>query len=442
MNVHPFRAALAAVCLAALTAGPAVAREEHPAGPRARELEPRGAIVIESNDQFDAEHGVRRGNGTPSNPYVISGWEMPSLVIRDTSAWVTIKDNVITGTVVLNWTGDGLRLVHNSIGDLRVNQNVERKGDATDGLIAANTFGVVGQLRHFDGVFTRNVVGSKDLLFEHPRRQAVNLDGFNGARFTHNTIYGSVDATLHGHHHSSGFGGNSHDHDTVREEGMGYHHGHRVDHSERYHELAIIGNVIYSADTWALRYNDRAHQANDRTAASEPNKLLNCPHVHHTRVHLNDNELIGAGLWVDVFNADDDNHWNTERGFVEVRGNSITLDRDFGDVLGGRYGIVVQQAVDVTLRVTGNRIHGADALGEEDLLGLESRLNKAAGIRLDRIADADLYIERNEVAHRTYGVHASNFPKSVRWWVNSLTVGDVERAVFYENVKNPPRGTP
>jgi len=67
-----------------------------------------------------------------------------------------------------------------------------------------NTFTTVGQLRHFDGVFAFNTVGAPQsgaLSSSYPATRAVNFDGFNGAAFVHNTIYGNLvgGITIEGH---------------------------------------------------------------------------------------------------------------------------------------------------------------------------------------------------------------------------------------------------
>ncbi|MGH2753441.1 MAG: hypothetical protein ACRDLB_03325, partial [Actinomycetota bacterium] len=124
----------------------------------------RDSIVINANNEFNPANGVVGGSGTKRDPFVITGWNVNDVVIRNTSRYVVIRDNVVSGTLVADWIGNRLKLVNNTIGDLRVNQNVERTGDKTSGLIAHNTFGVVGQLRHYDGVFAHNVVGTPDQM--------------------------------------------------------------------------------------------------------------------------------------------------------------------------------------------------------------------------------------------------------------------------------------
>lgn len=428
------RAAIAAtiLALAALPGIPAAAAAAEAAD---RERVAREAILIQSVADFNPANGVRSGSGTKADPYVISDWEVPSLVIRNTNRWVTIQDNVVTGQMVLDWIGPGVRVVRNDVADLRVNQNVERTGPATDGYIGNNEFGLVGQLRHFDGVFERNVVGAEDVLAKRPSFKAVQFDGFNGARFRDNTIYGYVDVKLHGHHHGSRFGDHSHDHHaTYDAEGVPTHDhgGAHVDHSRRYHEVFISGNEIHSDHDWALRYYDRAHTGDDRTAASETDKNLNCPHVHFTRVHLTGNQLIGSGIAVDVFNASDDNHWTTERGSVEIRGNKIKIERASTELLRGAHGILVQEAVDVDVDILGNYIVGPETSGERDLLGLDKELHFGAGIKLHQLDQARVRIVDNMVLQRTYGVDATSFTGSVRWTVRNLKVAHVKEKVHYD----------
>ena len=205
-------------------------------------------ITITWDGQLDRAHGVRSGHGTMDDPYVISGWTVGNISIRDTDKAIRIGDNTITGTLTLDWVGPDIMVMNNSIGDLRLNQNNARWGDPTSGMISHNTFASVGQLRHFDGTFSYNTVGGMNgsrFGSKYPDVQAVNFDGFNGARFTHNTIYGFVDARLHGHHHSTGFGAPSHMH----ADGP---HSMPVDHTKRYHEVFITANTIYTSAPYAL----------------------------------------------------------------------------------------------------------------------------------------------------------------------------------------------
>ena len=418
-----------------------------PAGAHAdqRAPESRDSIFISGDTGFNATNGIRGGTGTKKDPYVISNWSVSSMEIKDTSKYVVIKNNQVFGQMILDWNGaNRVTVVKNDVGDLRVNQNVPRKGDATGGRIAHNKFGFVGQLRHFDGIFEKNVIGSEDVLNQRGTFEAVQFDGFHGARFRNNKIYGFVDVKLHGHHHGSGYKKGSHYHggsgDYGDEQMSGGHDNHKkADHTKRYHQLFFSGNKIFSDGPYAVRYYDRDHTADDRTNASETNKLLNCPHVHFTRVHITNNDLRGAGVLVDVFNAHDDNHWGTKTGLVEVSGNRVTVERDVRDVGFGRHGITVQEARDVKLHIMKNTISGADMVQEEDLLKLEKNLNTGAGIRLMLLEKAKVHLGGNKVSHRDYGIWATGFPRSVKWWVHELRTADVEKPIFYDStVHNPP----
>ena len=404
-----------------------------PAAAAEEELKERGDISITSDELFDAAHGVVSGSGTPRDPYVISGWQVRRLTLSDTSKAVLIQGNEITSQLVLNWNGPNVTVVDNKVGDLRVNQNVKRTGAATGGLIANNRFRIVGQLRHFDGIFEHNVVNPGEDMFDpiFGPREAVQFDGFNGAIFRENTLYGPLDVKLHGHHHGSDYGDNSH------------HHSHgahstdmpETDHSKRYHEVFVYGNTIHAIGSYALRYTDSNHRGDDRTAPSEQNEALNAPHKHWTKVHMFENRLIGSGLLVDIFNANDENHLSTERGLVEIFDNVISLERADTDMLESRYGIEVWNAKDMELRIAGNKI----VSGIEQNALTES-WDRTTGIFLQDLDDADVYITDNDVSNTYYGVRASYFSESVDWWVSQLATRGVNEAVYYdESVSNKPR---
>ncbi len=395
-----------------------------PASSAERQKHP--AINIQTNEQFDAEHGVRSGSGTMADPFIISGWTLNNLRIENTDRHVVIENNTVTGRMVLNWIGDRAHVHHNEIGDLRVNQNVRRTGMPTSGQIMKNTFGVVGQLRHWDGVFEHNVVGAKDNL----GARAVNFDGFNGARFANNTIYGYMDARLHGHHHSSGYGGGSHQH-------SGEHHASAVDHTQRYHRVTISSNVIRTTNKFALAYLDTNHAGNDRTAASEQEPALRLPHVHHSRVLVAGNRLIGAGLLVNVFNAlDRQKHLEFAQGSMELRDNRITLGPDGYWSHRDLFGIEVRQARHLTLRIDGNTITGRPSNDGVFTLFDNSR---DAGIFLHAFDMGDVWITHNGVSERTYGVRAEQFTKDVHWVISDLKTQDVgERVYTDDSVQDSP----
>ncbi|MFN2595291.1 MAG: hypothetical protein ABR579_10430, partial [Actinomycetota bacterium] len=159
-------------------------------------------------------------------------------------------------------------------------------------------------------------------------------------------------------------------------------------------------------------------------------------HIHHTRVHMNHNKLIGAGLAVDVFNADDENHIRIGHGSVELRGNKITLARTPQDMGTNYTGISVQQAQGLTLRIVGNKItqttDQVDATTGQDA--------SDEGIWMDRLKTAKVYLFNNTVNGSAYGIRAQEFEDSVMWWVGNLHTTGVQYPVYWDNtVKNHPR---
>lgn len=396
-------------------------------------------VTISADKDFTKANGVRSGHGTHHDPYVISGWQISSLVIQNTDKYLTIQDNTIGG-LILDWVGNRVIVRNNVIGDMRVNQNVARTGRATSGLIEWNAFSVVGQLRHWDGVFRNNIVGSNREGADTRKNLAVNFDGFNGAHFVNNVIYGYVDARLHGHHHSSGFGKPSHDHSGTYMDDAGHMHDSapmtKNMHRYRYHEVWISGNRIDADHEYALAYLDTDHATNDRTNASETEGELENPHVHFTRVHVVNNTLSGAGILVNVFNAQDERHPWTERGLIHIEGNHIKLGPDDFTTFRQLQGIEIRSARDAEVRIYKNSIAGQNPQG---LLAFLDDGDADAGIFLNSVDDAYVRVVRNSVAHRAYGVRAATMPKNVSWLVRDLRTSDVKQAVYYDqSVANKP----
>jgi fibronectin type 3 domain-containing protein len=65
-------------------------------------LTPHAPIVIDGNAEFIPANGVTGGNGTPSNPYLIDGWEIDAststgVTIMNTDAFFVVKDMYIYG---------------------------------------------------------------------------------------------------------------------------------------------------------------------------------------------------------------------------------------------------------------------------------------------------------------------------------------------------------
>jgi hypothetical protein len=212
-----------------------------------------------------------------------------------------------------------------------------------------------------------------------------------------------------------------------------------VDHTIRYDEVFISNNKIYSSGPFALRYNDLNHAANDRTATSETNPALNEPHVHHTHVFLTGNKLYGAGLAIEVFNADDDHHLKIGHGAVVIKNNDISLTRTTNDLFTSVNGIAVHAAQGLDLHITGNSVK--EAVPETNSATHEA--DSDTGIWLDSLDKANVYIANNELTDTAYGVYARELSKTVNWWINGLKTTRVATPVYYDNsVANQPRRQP
>jgi hypothetical protein len=201
--------------------------------------------------------------------------------------------------------------------------------------------------------------------------------------------------------------------------------------------VSVTNNVIHAKHDYALAWLDTGHAGNDRTAPSEQDKALNDPHAHHTKMRFAGNKLTGAGILVDVFNADDRHHVRTYRGMVEVANNRIALGKD--DFFSGRQlmGIQIRNAKDVHTHIAGNRIVGWKT--GNGVLAMLEQWDSNAGILLQNVDKADVMILSNYVENRTFGVHAMNFTVSVQWTIGKLVTKNVEERVAYENVPRKPK---
>lgn len=393
------------------------------------ERQSRADIVIEWDGELTRANGIRSGKGTPASPYVISGWSLGNIRIKDTTKAITIMNNTIAGTLTLDYVGPNITVMGNTIGDLRVNQNVARWGDTTSGMFSKNIIGVVGQLRHFDGMFMSNTVGSPDRA--GPDVRAVNLDGWNNAHFARNRIYGYVDARVHGHHHSSQFGGSSHDHAT------GPHDMHQADHTKRFHQVMIEANSIVSGHEYGLAYLDTNHAANDRTASSETNPYLNAPHTHTTRAFIKANAISGSGILINVFNAKDERHKSYATGLLEIDRNRVSLPRDVAQPLRTVHGIEVRQARHVAVKIRSNAITGPDRL--TGVAQLDGFFQPGSGILLNTLENATVAIESATITNREFAVQATSLAKTVRWSITGLKTSGVNEEVRTDaSVANSP----
>lgn len=251
-----------------------------------------------------------------------------------------ILDPNDAGRLILDWNGQCMHAYNNVVEDLRVNRNNVRVGYATGGVIEENRIGVVGQLRHYDGDFRENEIGDRAHLMRFGQsdapasERAINVDGFNQGKLRDNVVYGHVDLDFHGHHHGPGFfARESHYHGSDMT--VGYmmnpdgtfmmdaqgnpipHH----DHAKRWTSTAFTGNLVVDPLGYGVRFEDRDHAGDDRTANSEDMRELLAPHFHRTHIDIRANDIVGS-LWTDVFNAPGIEIWSDD--YSEVKRDLVT----------------------------------------------------------------------------------------------------------------------
>lgn len=414
-------------------------------------LDRLGWVRITGNGEFTPDHGIAAGSGTPDDPYLIAGVYAQRLEIDNTDAWFEIKNSYIED-LHLNWNDQHAWVHHNRIGDLRVNENDPRTGNATGGVIEMNVIDHVGQIRHFDGVFRDNVVGDDSL--QSPSwddafdalQPAINIDGYVNAVFRDNTIFGEVLVDLHGHGHAScratcmphnhyaSMNGSArqmehddYDPDDYEDLPKFGGHDHPHDHSERFHTIHLVGNVIEDPDGRGLYIEDRNHDADDRTASSEPDPALMGDHWHDVLIVVEGNTLRGAGIEVDVMVAEDMYH--VAGGGVDIR----ILDNV---VEAGVLPIVdLHEVRNATVTVRGNTLSYAD--DQLHRWGVLERTwdtwSSSEGIRLHEFEQSEVRIEGNTISDVDRGVAARHLPTGVVWSVTDNVFVSVQTPVWWDD---------
>ncbi len=441
-----------------------------PTAAQAEKLEQLSHVDISNDTMFNPSHAVRSGTGTLEDPYIISGYDVTGdLWISDTTACFEILNNWIDGQLQLNWNGQCVFVHHNYIRDLRVNENIKRTGTDTGGLIELNKIGYVGQIRHYDGEFRNNLVGPREDaslpngVFQDPENvlpfakdtRVLNIDGWNEALFHHNTIVGSTDLKLHGHHHSTGFlASHSHYH------GAGSSpYEHKEDHTMRWSSVSFTDNQITDPTGYGLRYTDEQHAGDDQTAPSETNEMLEKPHQHFTDVKIARNTLTGAGILVDVFNADDELHYTANPGWFEITDNTVNIKERQRDILGDfvffgpqyapNTGIRVWAAKEMQMSITGNKLSFEKTSNSDPLVLLDDLTpwlhadQTPMGIQLAEVANATVTVANNKATGFEYGVSASFMDEDTFWAVYDNGFTGMAHDVYYDDsVANKPQSEP
>jgi hypothetical protein len=418
-------------------------------------------------DKLRAE-GYLQGDGTKERPYVLEQFYVDGeLSITSTSRALIIRNGYVNGQFKLNYVGELVYVHHVYANDLRINENVQRTGANTGGRFHDNHFAFVGQIRHFTGEFLQNEVGPKPTnaiaeslgdagITKVPTGVVFNFDGFHTADVHHNKFIGEVDMKLHGHNHGDCFTCPVHNHANDSADAAmhaGHDHGAAPAnnslgfaswHSVRYTSLSFHDNTIIVPGGVALRYNDRAHAGDDRTANSEPNKHLNDPHVHYQDITIRDNKLQGGSLLIDVYNAADDHHPIQDRGILRVWNNDVRVDYEaprVGQARAPVTGIVLQSLDGLELSAKGNHVHFNELTSTEPggaLLSATAKPPELHGFDL-RAADAsNLTLAANTVDAGRVGVFAASFTGKVNWALlgNSFHTDEPWRG---SDIKNPPK---
>lgn len=269
-----------------------------------------------------------------------------------------------TGQFILDWNGQCIHAYNNVVNDLRVNQNNDRTGWATGGILEDNRFFTIGQIRHYDGIFRENEVGNRAHLMSlldpsvvpaAASARSINNDGANQGWYFDNVIYGQVDLDFHGHHHSAGFFAPiSHYHGSSKD--VAYMRANSActatdasvngakangpykdypsdndidvlgetvverpdtnpnclphwDHGKRWTSVFFNDNVVIDPSGVGLRFEDRDHRADDEKANSENMLELKKPHFHQKWVQLEGNVVVGK-IFVDILNAAGTSLWS------------------------------------------------------------------------------------------------------------------------------------
>lgn len=315
----------------------------------------------------------------------------------------------------LNWNGPCVHVHDNRISDLRVNQNIARTGYATGGVIEENHFDFVGQLRHYDGLFQDNEVGpvaadlavrfapafnDQGVVEDAPDGRVLNVDGFNEAVIRGNTIHGSVELDFHGHHHGTGFfAPRSHYHGDV----LGLHPD--ENHHQRWTSVAFVENHVVDPLGYGVRYEDQAHDGDDRSANSETAHVLTSAglvsHLNHQHRHLSFIQLsrnqIQGGLHVDVLNAPG------TQIFTDANGTRVQRDQATGEITnqvhdgeGDPYAVTTTHPWrnDAWLDIEENRVN----VNPRSPIGVSARAwDLNFGIRIAAVQDARIRVASNEI---------------------------------------------
>lgn len=410
-----------------------------------------------------AANGHLSGRGTSDDPYVLERFYVKrDLTLQSLHGALILREGYVEGQLRLNYVGEQVYIHHVYAGDLRINENIDRSATNTGGLLHDNRFAFVGQIRHFVGEFRENLVGPRPAgaiatylgdagVAEVEKDVVFNFDGFHRALVHNNTFHGQVDIKLHGHNHADCFTCPVHDHDdpsgfpdgAAHQEDGG--HGYRSRHSVRYASLQFVDNDIYVEEDVALRYNDRNHAGDDRTANSEPNPFLEDDHVHYQDITFARNRLDGGSLRIDVFNAADERHAEQNQGILRIWDNEVIAAHG-SDAFGSKRRVAAidlsaTDGLELSVRANALSFRARDAEGAGALVPALSPTPTLVGVLWREAEDGNGSLSHNVVASGDFGVYAVDFAPSVAWRM-AHNEFHTTKAWQGERVSNPPEESP
>jgi hypothetical protein len=224
--------------------------------------------------------------------------------------------------------------------------------------------------------------------------------------------------------------------------------------------VSFTDNKVVDPTGYGLRYTDENHAGDDRTAASETTKQLDDPHQHHTVVDISRNLVQGAGLWVDIFNADDELHAKRDPGWLTLADNTIEVQQRDPGALGlvpvnlGQpayqplVGLWVMTAKEVQLTITGNtlRFTARPDSPTSTLANLEVLPRgeaKPTAILLAGVRDSNVTVAGNHGEGFALGIVARGLDKKVQWAVYGDDFPGAAQALYYDDsVVNHPSDKP
>ncbi|MHB8606029.1 MAG: hypothetical protein ACYDCK_12325 [Thermoplasmatota archaeon] len=370
-------------------------------------LERHGPIVITSLAAFSPINGVRSGNGSPSNPFVISDIYAPELIVRDVAASYTIRHVYVSGTLGLDWTGPGARVESSFAGFLETNTNTKHHAPATWADIVGDQFGAV-RLRHAGGTLTGDSIGPGTA--DAPEFLSLEVQGYNGLLVANDTVRGPVEFRLHGHHFAGSFADA-----WMPMDMMG------TNATNRYVAISIENNTFIDPSGRGVAISDRAHAANDRTANSEPDPSLNAPHRHFTEIRFIENTIEGAPIVIEDPNARDPRHLPGGETTILLEGNTVK------NPLRG-FGILIENAHDTNMTLLNN-----------DVFFTGARIPDSTGILVRGRDGGSLAASGGMLMNLDYGVRAERVARDSPWSVRDVAFHDVTHPIWWDDtVATPP----